>query len=618
MAGLNRIFENSTDPPSMNRLLLAFTIAWFSAPNSPLRAAEGMTIVTFGDSVTAARGRTVVYPALLASDLSYDGQDVKVINAGIGGNTTNMAKVRFEKDVLLRKPDLVVVMFGLNDAAVDVWKDPPADKPRVALADYRKNLTEMIQTLKEQGTRVVLMTSNPLNWSETTLKLYGKSPYQPEDVDGLNVMLHDYITAVREIAKTENVGFVDVFAAFEAYEAEPNHKPGSLSSDGMHPGDAGHRIIANLLIEHLAKVDPKFARKPFTVWHQSGEAVEMHPRSTDLTHDTKHPAVLGPSLVKLDDGAVMSVYSTPTSYGGKPGECYIASRTTRDGGKTWEVEREITRLPDGRSAHPTSHRARDGSLHVFFLGYKQHAWDRKTENPTEDTRSDLWTVRSKDDGETWSQPQMIFQGYTGSTNGAEETSGGNLVVPFSHYVANPGRLVSRSVVSGDGGLTWVLSNQIDIGGAGDHDGAVEPCVIELQDKRLWMIIRTTRQFFWESFSEDGGLTWSVAKPTQIRSSSSPGHVIRLADGRLALAWNPDDRSELCLAFSKDEGRTWTESVVVARGSTTYPFLLENTPGELWVGFIDPHDGWGKTPRARHLKIAVEDVSAEANHPTEKL
>lgn len=595
----------------MNRPLLFIAAVFLCAHNICLLAEEPLTIVTFGASVTAPRGSTTVYSDLLANDLSHDGKDVKVINAGVGGHNTKMAKARFEEDVLKANPDVVVIMFGINDAAVDVWKDPPADKPRVSLTDYHKNLTEMVQALKEQGARVVLMTPNPLYWSATTLKLYSKPPYRPDDVDGFNVVLRDYNAAVREIAQTEDVGLVDVFAAFEAYDADPKHKHGSLNSDGMHPGDVGHRIIADLLIEHLTEADKKFARKPFTVWHRSGDVVEMHPRSTNITHDTQHPAVLGPALIQLSDGAVMSIYSTPTSYGGKPGECYIAARTTRDGGKTWEPERELTRLPEGRSAHPTAFRADDGKLHVFFLGYKQHAWDRETENPTENTRSDLWTVRSVDDGKTWTKPQMIFKGYTGSTNGAAETSGGNLVVPFSHYVANPGRLVSRTVVSADGGKTWTPGNKIDIGGAGDHAGAVEPCVIELQDKRLWMVIRTARKFFWESFSADGGLTWSEAEPTEIRSSHSPGHVIRMSDGQLALAWNPDSRRELCLAFSKDEGRTWTDSVVVARGSVTYPFLLENQPGELWVGFIDPHNGWGTTPKARHLKIAVEDVRAAA-------
>lgn len=568
------------------------------------------TIVTFGDSVTAPRGSATVYSTLLAAELACEGRDVTVINAGIGGHTTKNGRDRFAKDVLVKKPAVAVIMFGINDAAIDVWKKPPATAPRVSLADYRQNLSDMVRVLKAPGARVVLMTSNPIHWSDATRKLYAQAPYRPEDADGFNVVLRDYVQAVREIAQAEGVGLVDVFAAFQAHDAQPGKKPGSLARDGMHPDDAGQRIISDLLIAHLAAADPRFTRKPFTVWHRSGDVVTMHPRSTDITHDTPHPAVLGPSLVKLRDGTVMSVYSTPTSYAGKPGQCYIAGRITRDGGKTWEAERELTRLPEGRSAHPTAHRARDGALHVFFVGYVKYVW--KDGNPTAETRSDLWTVRSTDDCATWSVPQMIFEGYTGSTNGAEETSGGNLVVPFSHYIADPGRLVARAVVSGDGGRTWRLSTALDIGGAGDHEGAVEPCVVELKDRRLWMLIRTSRSVLWESFSTDGGLTWSAAAPTKIDSSHSPGHAIRLQDGRLALAWNPtqNQRRELHLAFSRDEGATWTPSNCVARGMATYPFLLEKQPGELWVGFIDAHGGWGTTPRARHLKIAIEDLVAD--------
>ena len=572
--------------------------------------ARAQTIVTFGDSVTAPRGSLAVYSTLLGEELSFAGKDVKVINAGIGGHTTANGKARFEKDVLAHQPDAVVIMFGINDAAVDVWKKPPASGPRVRLTDYRQNLTTMVRTLKAKGARVVLMTSNPIYWSETTWPLYARPPYQPDDPDGFNVVLRDYAQAVREIAKAEDVGIVDVFAAFIAETAKPGRKPSSLTMDGMHPNDLGQRIIADLLIAHFAAADRRFARKPFTEWHPSGDVVTMHPRSTNITPDTTNPAVLGPAMVKQREGAVMTIYSTPTSYAGKPGQCFIASRTTRDGGKTWEPERELTRLPDGRAAHPTVLRTRDGTIHLFFLGFKKFAWDRATGNPLPETRSDLWTSRSRDDGQTWSAPQMIFEGYTGSTNGAVETHEGTLVVPFSHYISNPGRLASRCSLSSDGGTTWQLSNDLDIGGAGDHDGALEPCVLELKDRRLWMLIRTTRSFFWESFSTDGGRTWSDPKPTTIDSAAAPGHVIRLSDGRLVLAWNPRavQRRELHVAISSDEGKTWSQSTAVARGSTTYPFILEANPGELWIGFMDAHGGWGTTPQARYLKMAVADLA----------
>jgi lysophospholipase L1-like esterase len=571
------------------------------------------TLVALGDSTTAPRGKTEVYASLLAKELSFDGGDVKVINSGIGGNTTMMAKSRFEKDVLAHNPAITIIQFGINDSAVDVWRKPPATAPRVALEDYRKNIIQMVRALKQRGARVVLMTPNPISWTPPLQKLYSSAPYVTTDPDGMNVLLRDYAEAVRTIAREESVDLVDVYAAFKKADQDPKRKPGWLCADGMHPDDAGHRIVARLLIDHLTTADQHYSRKPHTVWTPSGDVNEVNPLATEITHDAPGPAVLGPSLIKLADGAVMSVYSTPTSYAGKPGQCYIAGRITRDGGKTWDAERELTRLPEGRSAHPTSRRTRDGTLHLFFLGYKQHAWDKVTGNPTSNTRSDLWTVRSRDDGKTWTAPQMIFEGYTGSTNGAEETHDGHLVVPFSHYVAQPGRLVSRAVVSTDGGETWKLSNKLDIGGAGDHEGALEPCVVELKDMRLWMIIRTSRKVFWESFSTDGGLTWSDAQATQIDSSHSPAHVIRLSDGRLAMAWNPaaHQRRQLHLSLSSDEGRTWSPSFAAVRGSTTYPYILEAKPGELWVGYMDAHGGWGTDPRARHFKVAEQVLLDQA-------
>ncbi|MEO6741753.1 MAG: sialidase family protein, partial [Chthoniobacteraceae bacterium] len=221
---------------------------------------------------------------------------------------------------------------------------------------------------------------------------------------------------------------------------------------------------------------------------------------------------------------------------------------------------------------------------------------------------------SSDNGATWSEPQMIFKGYTGASNGAIETRDGHLIVPYSHYVNDPGRLVSQASVSADGGRTWSLSSAIDIGGAGDHEGALEPCVIELKDGRVWMLIRTTRGFFWESFSSDGGKTWSEAKATNIDATSAPGHLTRLTDGRIALVWNRADkgRADLHLAFSADEGITWTPSTIVAHGKpvgATYPFVIENAPGELWIGYHNVPKGWN-FPRARHVRLSVADVMAK--------
>ena len=183
-----------------------------------------VTLVAFGDSTTAPRERLEVYSELLEKELKAKTPVARVINAGVRGNNTEDASSRFQKDVLDQKPDLVVIQFGINDSAVDVWKQPPADKPRVDLKVFRNHLQYFIRTLKTRGGRkVVLMTPNPLRWTARLRELYGKAPYHPEDPEGMNRLLHTYAAAVRELALEESVALVDVDAAFPRLRSRAWH-----------------------------------------------------------------------------------------------------------------------------------------------------------------------------------------------------------------------------------------------------------------------------------------------------------------------------------------------------------------------------------------------------------
>ena len=207
---------------------------------------HGVTLVTFGDSTTAPRESLEVYSELLEKQLKVEAPAARVINAGVRGNNTEDASRRFQKDVLDHEPDLVVLQFGINDSAVDVWKDPPADKPRVDLKNFRNHLRYFISTLKTRGVKVVLMTPNPLRWTPRLRELYGKPPYQPEDPEGMNSLLLPYAAAVRELAREESVALVDIDAAFRDYA----HGHGSLDDlllDGMHPNQQGQRLVAEML-----------------------------------------------------------------------------------------------------------------------------------------------------------------------------------------------------------------------------------------------------------------------------------------------------------------------------------------------------------------------------------
>lgn len=224
-----------------------------TAFGSTAAAEEEFVLVAFGDSTTASRGELKIYADRLRQELPERGFPVRVINAGIGGHNTDHARARFEKDVLSHDPDTVIIQFGINDAAVDVWKDPPATEPRVPLKDYEKNLRHFIRVLAKRDVSVILMTPNPLRWTPKMHEMYGKPPYVRQNQDGFNILLKEYAEKVRQIAKTEDISLIDVYRVFEEFGKKDGQSVDELLLDGIHPNERGHRLIADQLIPLLMK-----------------------------------------------------------------------------------------------------------------------------------------------------------------------------------------------------------------------------------------------------------------------------------------------------------------------------------------------------------------------------
>lgn len=206
-------------------------------------------IVMFGDSTTAPRGSLTVYTTRVERALQSIGSSLGVYNAGVGGNTTRDALKRFEKDVLRLRPRIVVMQFGINDSAVDVWRNPPATKPRVPLEETIENFRTMIAAAKEQDIQVILMTANPLRWTSKLRELYGKPPYDAEAEDGFESLnLTRYNEAVRKLATELDVSLVDIHAAYPDFARKHHTTVDAMLLDGMHPGDLGHQLVADLLV----------------------------------------------------------------------------------------------------------------------------------------------------------------------------------------------------------------------------------------------------------------------------------------------------------------------------------------------------------------------------------
>jgi sialidase-1 len=320
----------------------------------------------------------------------------------------------------------------------------------------------------------------------------------------------------------------------------------------------------------------------------------LHPRATDMPGQRMGP------FVRLGDGAILTIDGTEAFWSRDEGKTWSERRPIFDGSGRFEIRPERALI-----------RTRAGTVILAFINEKETAnwaWNASISD-SPDARAPTYTVRSLNDGKTWEPPTKLHDAWTGANRDMIETRAGKVVLTSMKMLHDPGRHSVLTYVSADEGESWRASHLIDLGGVGHHGGVSESTVVELKNGRLWQLIRTNWSRFWEAFSEDGGLSWRTIRPSSIEASSAPGMIKRLASGRLVLVWNrlypegktsyplrggdnqwsevpvSNHREELSIAFSNDDGRTWSKPVVIARHPKTwvsYPYVFEARPGALWI------------------------------------
>ena len=308
--------------------------------------------------------------------------------------------------------------------------------------------------------------------------------------------------------------------------------------------------------------------------------------------------LLGP-FVKLDDGSILAIDSEAT---------FVSS----DGGKTWSEPRPL--FNDGQKITVSNERAmlrtRDGVVIAAFMNLQERHWTWKNElHDAPGAKLPTYVMRSLDGGRTWQDIQKMHDDWSGAVRDMIQTTDGRVIFTAMKMRHDPGRHSVLTYSSMDDGVSWKPSNLIDLGGRGHHGGVTEPTLTQLRDGRVWLLIRTNWGEFWSGYSRDGGRFWNVLKPSGIPASSAPALLKRLESGRLMLLWNrplpeglavwplsggdglwsdtavSNHRNELSLAFSDDDGTTWSKPVVIARQEAkwlAYPYAFEIQPGEIWL------------------------------------
>ncbi len=132
---------------------------------------------------------------------------------------------------------------------------------------------------------------------------------------------------------------------------------------------------------------------------------------------------------------------------------------------------------------------------------------------------------------------------------------------------------------------------------------------------------------WLSRSADGGRSWEVEEKPAVPEPCSEaipfGRVLQLSDGRLAYSCyrsqGKGNPSKSWIAFSKDDGATWTNCVQFGEDDSNEPTLLETKPGRLLAAVrthVDHHVKLCESRDAGDTWSDVGPLTLPMQHPAD--
>lgn len=181
---------------------------------------DEVRVVFYGDSITDAWAEhfDTMFP------------EKPYVGRGISGQTTPQMLVRFRQDVVALEPKAVIILAGTNDIAGNTGPSTQA-----MIAD---NFMSMVEVAKANDIRVVLASVLP------AYDYPWRSGLEPAPtIVALNSWLKDY-------AADNDVVYLDYHSAMAD---DRQGLPPELADDGVHPNEAGYRVMAPLAEQAIAE-----------------------------------------------------------------------------------------------------------------------------------------------------------------------------------------------------------------------------------------------------------------------------------------------------------------------------------------------------------------------------
>lgn len=199
-------------------------------------------VVIIGDSITdvkfnkrkrfSIKGKDV-YALQLKRKLKKYSKNIQVEIRGIASNRTYHVYDRLTKDCIDLKPDVIIMLIGVNDA----WENYVPEKYPPLLRPLEPHTREIYRRIKAELPDAQIMYLMPFMIDAVEEKL----PFHKT--------LDEFREILKNIALENGAVVLDLQAVFN--KAQSAVAPVKLAVDGIHPTNLGHKVIADAIEELL-------------------------------------------------------------------------------------------------------------------------------------------------------------------------------------------------------------------------------------------------------------------------------------------------------------------------------------------------------------------------------
>lgn len=291
------------------------------------------------------------------------------------------------------------------------------------------------------------------------------------------------------------------------------------------------------------------------------------------------PISHSPCIIQLDDGGLFAVWHGTSIWGS---DAAIWGSMRPAGASRWKPPFIVHDTPGLADQNPVLYLGRDRPLRLFWATAKRenNPWlvFLLRKNQSKWCEVIMRTKASMDSGYTWEKAVDVSMphGFLARTH-LLRVGDKRVVFPvYSDLNAS-----SAVIISEDDGLTWSGPRYIL------RFLGIQPTIIQRSDSSLFALMRSGLwpHKAWQAASFNIGRSWSNQRPSDLNNSGASLEMVKLRNGHVAAVFNDSkkDRSNLSLALSYDEGKTWPHiRVIEKKNGYCYPSIIQDSAGLIHV------------------------------------